>query len=113
MALYTLQYTNQSRQYLQEINEHEAAEKYSFGGSAQGEQISNMPEDLARDAAIGSHGTPEERFWMRQRGVTDTITIGRRYIAKVCSFSQTMDWMLTKFRLHRTKPRKTNDASDE
>lgn len=29
------------------------------------------------------HGTPEDRFWARQRGAAETIGVGRRLIAQV------------------------------
>ncbi|KAK7420858.1 hypothetical protein QQZ08_010187 [Neonectria magnoliae] len=37
-------------------------------------------EEEARQASINGHGSPEETFWQRQRGLQETIEVGRRMI---------------------------------
>ncbi|KAF7562489.1 hypothetical protein G7046_g1630 [Stylonectria norvegica] len=37
-------------------------------------------EEEARNESLHGHGTPEDRFWKRQRGMQDTIQIGRKLI---------------------------------
>ncbi|EPE24183.1 hypothetical protein GLAREA_08033 [Glarea lozoyensis ATCC 20868] len=69
------------KQYLAESMGQEAAEEAAEGGIAGGEKINRKSlEDEARDSTLQGHGTPEERFWGRQRGVDETLTVGRRYI---------------------------------
>lgn len=54
------------------------------GGITAGEKISRASlENEARDSTLRGHGTPEERFWLRQRGQEETIAVGRQYIEKV------------------------------
>ena len=55
------------------------------GGIIHGEAISKSTlEEAARESTLHGHGTPQERFWERQQGKAETITIGKGYIAKVC-----------------------------
>jgi anoctamin-10 len=74
------------RQYLRDIQaQEEAAHKAASGGIAEGQKISrSMLEQAARESTLHGHGTPEERFWQRQQGQSETIIIGKGYIAKVC-----------------------------
>lgn len=73
-----------TRQYLTESLGQEAAAKAIAGGVTQGEKISRSTlEEEAREGTLKGHGTPEERFWQRQRGQAETIAIGKAYIAKV------------------------------
>lgn len=37
-------------------------------------------EEEARQMSIRGHGTPEQKFWQRQRGLQETIDVGRRMI---------------------------------
>lgn len=62
----------------------EAARRAAAGGIGAGEKISKSTlEEEARQSTLTGHGTPEERFWQRQRGQAETIAIGKSYIAKV------------------------------
>ncbi|KAF8851480.1 plasma membrane stress response protein-like protein [Acephala macrosclerotiorum] len=71
------------KQYLAESVGQETAEKAATGGIEAGEKISrNTLEEEARRSTLKGHGTPEERFWQRQRGQAETITIGRGFIAR-------------------------------
>lgn len=76
---------NGSRQYLEEISGQMEAHAVASVAIAHGEMISRTNlEDAARESTLHGHGTPEERFWQRQRGKEETITIGKSYISKVC-----------------------------
>jgi hypothetical protein len=76
-------HTNENRQFIQESLGSEEAENVAAGGIAQGEKISRSTlEAEARESTLRGHGTPEERFWARQRGQAETIAIGRQYISK-------------------------------
>jgi anoctamin-10 len=73
-----------NRQYISEAMGQEAAEKAASGGIEAGEKISRSTlEEEARQSTLAGHGTPEERFWQRQKSQAETIAIGRSYIAKV------------------------------
>lgn len=37
----------------------------------------------ARQSTLTGHGSPGERFWKRQQGAAESISVGRRWIAKV------------------------------
>ncbi|KAJ8106337.1 hypothetical protein ONZ43_g7099 [Nemania bipapillata] len=39
-------------------------------------------EDEARKLSVGSGGTPEHTFWLRQQGMNETIQIGRKLISQ-------------------------------
>lgn len=72
------------KQYISESMGQEAADKAAAGGIEAGENISRSTlEEEARQSTLKGHGTPEERFWQRQRGQAETIAIGRSFIAKV------------------------------
>lgn len=74
-----------SRRYLEEIQGQEEDYEKVSGGLLDGETISkSVLEDAARHSTLQGHGTAEERFWHRQQGKAETITIGKRYISKVC-----------------------------
>ncbi|RFU33654.1 hypothetical protein B7463_g2703, partial [Scytalidium lignicola] len=45
-------------------------------------------EEDARQSTLDGHGSPEERFWNRQRGAAETITVGRGFIAKANALSE-------------------------
>ena len=69
----------------------DAAEKAAAGGIAAGEKISTSTlEEEARQSTLKGHGTPEERFWQRQRSQGETIAIGKGFITKVnfCSLME-------------------------
>lgn len=77
-------YIDETRQYIQESIGREEAEKAASGGIGQGEKISRSTlEYIGRESTPPGNGTPEERFWQRQRGQAETIAIGRAYISKV------------------------------
>lgn len=77
--------TNRCRKYLEESIGREKADTAATGGIAAGEKISrNTLEEEARQSTLSGRGTPEEKFWGRQRGQVETIAIGRSFIAKVC-----------------------------
>lgn len=78
-----IHFANNLRQYLEESLGREKAEESITGGIAAGEKISRSTlEEEARETTLKGHGTPEERFWLRQRGQAETISIGKSYIAK-------------------------------
>jgi anoctamin-10 len=69
------------RQYLQEALGEGLANRVASGGIASGEKISRSTlEEEARQSTLRGHGTPEERFWQRQQGQQETISVGSRYI---------------------------------
>ena len=75
---------NHHRQYMRESVGKEQAEKAATGGIAAGEKISTSTLDgQSGQSALNGHGTPEERFWLRQHGQAETIAVGKEYIAKV------------------------------
>jgi anoctamin-10 len=81
-----LRLANYLRQFIQESLGRGEAEKAEAGGIAGGEKISRSTlEEEARQSTLKGHGTPEERFWQRQQDQAETISVGRSYIAKVCS----------------------------
>jgi len=74
------------KQYLEDISGQEEAHAMASGGITQGSPINKtMLEDAARDSTLHGHGTPEERFWLRQQGKAETITVGKNYISKAAS----------------------------
>lgn len=74
-----------TRQYLEGSLGQEAAEQALAGGITAGEKISRTTlENEARDSTLTGHGTPQEKFWLRQRGQEETIAVGKNYIEKVC-----------------------------
>lgn len=71
------------RRYLEEALGQEEAERAASGGIAAGEKVDRVSlEEEARQSTLQGHGTPEERFWQRQRGMAETISFGRQLIAK-------------------------------
>jgi anoctamin-10 len=85
MRILTEIQANRPRQYLEDISGQEEAHAMVSGGITQGSPINKtMLEDAARDSTLHGHGTPEERFWLRQQGKAETITVGKNYISKVC-----------------------------
>lgn len=70
----------------------EAAEKVATGGIAAGGKISRSTlEEAARESMLKGHGTPEERFWLRQQGQDETIAVGKKYIEKVCGTTDCLE----------------------
>ena len=85
---------NYPRQYIQESSGREEAEKVATGGIAASEKISKSTlEEDARQSTLKGYGTPEERFWQRQQGQAETISVGRGYIAKVRSPKSSRDYV--------------------
>jgi anoctamin-10 len=83
LAILSIVHTNDTRQFIQESLGGEEAENAAAGSIAQGEKISRSTSgDEARESTLHGDGTPEERFWARQRGQAETIAIGRQYISK-------------------------------
>lgn len=78
------------KKMLEETLGQDVAEKAAAPGLQEGEKITReILEEEARQLSIKGHGTPEDMFWQRQRGMNDTITIGRKMIETVsCSHSQ-------------------------
>jgi anoctamin-10 len=71
------------RQYLEEALGIEEADRMASGGIAAGEKLDRTSlEEDARQSTLRGHGTPEERFWQRQRAMVESIAVGRRYIAR-------------------------------
>ncbi|KAH8802805.1 plasma membrane stress response protein-like protein [Xylogone sp. PMI_703] len=77
------------KQFLEESLGQEAAERDSERANATNEKItrSSLEED-ARLSTMPGHGSPEERFWNRQRGAGETIAIGKSLMAKVRNSSR-------------------------
>lgn len=72
------------RQFISESWGEEEAKKGANGGIAAGEKINTSTLDnAARESTLKAQGTPEERFWQRQQGPDETISVGRKYIQKV------------------------------
>ncbi|POR31908.1 Uncharacterized protein TPAR_07880 [Tolypocladium paradoxum] len=69
------------KRMLQENLGQDAAEKASAPGIAATEKISRATlEEEAREASLRGQGSPEELFWQRQRGMEETILMGRKLI---------------------------------
>ncbi|ETS05421.1 DUF590-domain-containing protein [Trichoderma reesei RUT C-30] len=76
------------KKLLEETVGHVSSEKATVAvpGAEKTEQITRETlEEEARLASLHGHGTPEERFWQRQRGMQDTILVGRKLIAEQTS----------------------------
>lgn len=72
------------KKLLQENLGQDVAEKASAPGIETTENITRASlEHEAREASIRGNGTPEEMFWQRQRGMQETIQIGRSMIEQV------------------------------
>ncbi|KAM0249217.1 hypothetical protein ACHAQJ_009123 [Trichoderma viride] len=71
------------KKLLEETVGHVASEKAAVAapGAEKTEQITRQTlEEEARLASVQGHGSPEELFWQRQRGMQDTILVGRKLI---------------------------------
>ncbi|KAM0343998.1 hypothetical protein ACHAPU_008056 [Fusarium lateritium] len=69
------------RKLLEENIGQGASEESSVPGIDYSEKITRQTlEEEARQTSIRGHGTPEETFWQRQRGMNETIDVGRRMI---------------------------------
>ncbi|RKK94761.1 hypothetical protein BFJ68_g15068 [Fusarium oxysporum] len=69
------------RKLLEENIGQGASEESSVPGIDHSEKITREAlEEEARQTSIRGHGTPEEMFWQRQRGMNETIDVGRRMI---------------------------------
>ncbi|KAH6607581.1 hypothetical protein Trco_003894 [Trichoderma cornu-damae] len=71
------------KKLLEETVGHVASEKAAVPapGVETTEQITRQTlEEEARLTSIHGHGSPEERFWQRQRGMQETILVGRKLI---------------------------------
>ncbi|KAF5004519.1 hypothetical protein FDECE_9003 [Fusarium decemcellulare] len=67
----------------------DAAEDAAAPGIENSEKITREAlEEEARRASIRGHGTPEETFWQRQRGMQETIEVGRRMIEQQVAAAQ-------------------------
>ncbi|KAF7543569.1 hypothetical protein G7Z17_g10643 [Cylindrodendrum hubeiense] len=63
------------------LGEHLGQDVVATPGVATAEKITREAlEEEARQTSIRGHGTPEEMFWQRQRGLQETIEVGRRMI---------------------------------
>lgn len=72
------------KKLLEETLGQDVAEKATAPGIQEGEKITRQSlEEEARELSIKGNGSPEEVFWQRQRGMQDTITIGRKMIQLV------------------------------
>ncbi|KAL1846692.1 hypothetical protein VTK73DRAFT_221 [Phialemonium thermophilum] len=80
------------KRLLEEAQGQELARKEVTGPGLSGgeKQITReMLEEEARRESIHGHGSPEERFWERQRGAADTIEIGRQLISELAAKQNT------------------------
>ncbi|KAL7899376.1 calcium-activated chloride channel domain-containing protein [Trichoderma sp. SZMC 28014] len=76
------------KKLLEETVGHVAGEKAEVAvpGIEATEQITRQTlEEEARLASIQGHGSPEEMFWQRQRGIQETILVGRKLIEEQSS----------------------------
>ncbi|KAL7937966.1 calcium-activated chloride channel domain-containing protein [Trichoderma chlorosporum] len=76
------------KKLLEETVGHVASEKATIEvpGVETTEKITRQTlEEEARLASIHGHGSPEEMFWQRQRGMQDTILVGRKLIEEQSS----------------------------
>ncbi|KAL6896524.1 calcium-activated chloride channel domain-containing protein [Trichoderma evansii] len=76
------------KKLLEETVGHVAGEKAAVAapGVEKTEQITRQTlEEEARLASIQGHGSPEEMFWQRQRGMQETILVGRKLIEEQSS----------------------------
>jgi len=71
------------RQYLEETLGESKTKKAEGRVSDIGEVISrDTLEDEARESTLKGHGSPAEKFWLRQRSQQETIQIGLDFIRK-------------------------------
>ncbi|KAI9731101.1 MAG: hypothetical protein M1818_007958 [Claussenomyces sp. TS43310] len=89
------------RQYLEEAMGQEEADHATSGGIVAGEKMNRSTLERkniliglevpgakrpcieeARNSTLRGHGTPGERFWQRQQGADETISVGRQLIEK-------------------------------
>ncbi|ELR09701.1 hypothetical protein VC83_06251 [Pseudogymnoascus destructans] len=71
------------RKYLEEALGKADAERFVGDSFTAGEKIDRRSlEDEARRSTLTGQGTPEDRFWARQRGPAETIGVGKRLIAQ-------------------------------
>ncbi|CAH0048678.1 unnamed protein product [Clonostachys solani] len=71
------------KRYLEETLGQGVAEQAATPGLTHGEKITREAlEEQERQASIKGHASPEDLFWQRQRGVQETITVGRSMIEK-------------------------------
>ncbi|UKZ85127.1 uncharacterized protein TrAFT101_001001 [Trichoderma asperellum] len=76
------------KKLLEETVGHVVGEKAAVAlpGAEKTEQITRKTlEEEARLASIHGHGSPEELFWQRQRGIQETILVGRKLIEEQSS----------------------------
>ncbi|TVY84096.1 Uncharacterized protein LSUE1_G001428 [Lachnellula suecica] len=73
------------KQYLEDSIGQEAADKAASGGITSGEKISSSTLETVFGSGSSANGTPEQRFWLRQRGQDDSIAVGREFIAKAAT----------------------------
>ncbi|KAG5656493.1 hypothetical protein KAF25_000080 [Fusarium avenaceum] len=77
------------RKLLEENIGQGASEESSVPGIDHSEKITRQAlEEEARQTSIRGHGTPEETFWQRQRGMNETIDVGRRMIEQQLAFQK-------------------------
>lgn len=77
------------KRLLEENLGQDAAEEAAAPGIEHSEKITREAlEEEARQASIRGHGTPEEMFWQRQRGMQETIEVGRRMIEQQLAAGQ-------------------------
>ncbi|KFH40217.1 hypothetical protein ACRE_091260 [Hapsidospora chrysogenum ATCC 11550] len=74
------------KKLLEETLGQDVAKKAAAPGVSEGERITREAlEEEARQLSTKGHGTPEEMFWQRQRGMQDTIAVGRKMIEQVAA----------------------------
>ncbi|KAK0718298.1 calcium-activated chloride channel-domain-containing protein [Lasiosphaeria miniovina] len=71
------------KQLLEQTFSQDLTEESHGPGLSGGEKITREAlEEEARRISIKGNGTPEEQFWQRQRGASETIQIGRSLISE-------------------------------
>lgn len=78
------------KKFLEESLGQEAMERDVEGRNLTTEKVTRRSlEEDARQSTMPGHGSPEERFWNRQRGPGETIAVGRSLIAKTSALNET------------------------
>ncbi|KAK3391065.1 calcium-activated chloride channel-domain-containing protein [Podospora didyma] len=78
------------KQLLEQMLDQDVTDKSHGPGMSGGEKITRATlEEEARQISIKGNGSPDDLFWQRQRGASETIQIGRSLISEQAAANQT------------------------
>ncbi|KAL8407920.1 hypothetical protein RB594_006649 [Gaeumannomyces avenae] len=85
------------KRLLAETLGHDESDKAATAALSGSEKITRETlEEEARLAATKGHGSPEEGFWLRQRGASETIEVGRRLMSEASLSEAPGPWRLSR-----------------